>query len=201
MASPFSKVLVLDAMGVIYRVGDDVADLLVPFIREKGGIDDDAQIEAAYLKASLGEIDAAEFWRRVHVSPDLEDEYLMTLELSDELLEFLEAAATQFRRLACLSNDLSAWSRKLRKRFGLESYIARWYISGDLGVRKPDPNIYRRMLSDLAVTPADIVFVDDRLKNLRPAAELGMRTVHFNPAGSNGGDGHGSISRFSQLLR
>jgi hypothetical protein len=32
-----AKVLVLDAMGVIYSVGDDVVDLLCPFVREHGG--------------------------------------------------------------------------------------------------------------------------------------------------------------------
>lgn len=30
--------LALDAMGVLYSVGDDVADLLVPFVRQAGGL-------------------------------------------------------------------------------------------------------------------------------------------------------------------
>ena len=34
------KVLVLDAMGVIYSIEDDVGELLHPFILEKGGIKD-----------------------------------------------------------------------------------------------------------------------------------------------------------------
>ena len=46
--------LVLDAMGVIYETGDDVTDLLVPFIAEKGGTTDVADIEHAYHDASLG---------------------------------------------------------------------------------------------------------------------------------------------------
>lgn len=37
--------LVLDAMGVIYSVGDDVADLLCPFIEERGGESDRSRIE------------------------------------------------------------------------------------------------------------------------------------------------------------
>jgi hypothetical protein len=32
-----ASILVLSAIGVIYQVGDDAVDLLVPFIREKGG--------------------------------------------------------------------------------------------------------------------------------------------------------------------
>jgi hypothetical protein len=39
-------------------------------------------------------------------------------------------------RLACLSNDVSEWSKLLRERFGLSEYITDWFISADIGVRK-----------------------------------------------------------------
>ena len=61
------KIVVLDAMGVIYQVGDDVADLLYPFIIEKGGAADLAQISRFYIEASLGKITAADFWEAVVV--------------------------------------------------------------------------------------------------------------------------------------
>ena len=48
------KVLVLDAMGVIYSVRDDVKDLLCPFIAEKDGSKDTSKIERLYHSASLG---------------------------------------------------------------------------------------------------------------------------------------------------
>ena len=48
------KILALDAMGVIYPVGDDVKDLLYPFILEKRGVFDFAVVEKYYILASLG---------------------------------------------------------------------------------------------------------------------------------------------------
>ena len=54
------KILVLDAMGVIYSVGDDVRDLLCPFIEEKGGTKDVPKIERLYHSASLGNMSAAD---------------------------------------------------------------------------------------------------------------------------------------------
>jgi len=48
------KVLVLDAMGVIYPVGDDVRGLLYPFILEKRGVFDFAVIEN-YLNWQVSE--------------------------------------------------------------------------------------------------------------------------------------------------
>lgn len=200
MSHPSPKVLVLDAMGVIYRVGDDVAHLLIPFIRENGGRDDTAQIESAYTEASLGQISAAEFWKRVGISDALEDQYLQRLELSDGLPKMLEVVGERFDEVDCLSNDVAEWSRKLRTRFGLERHISRWYISGELGARKPSLEIYRHMLHDLNVAPDDVLFVDDRAKNLHAAAELGIQTVYFDPANNGNNGGHRTISSLSELV-
>ncbi len=63
------SVLVLDAMGVIYQSADDVVELLAPFIKNKGGISDLATVEKLYVRASLGELSAVQFWVAVGVSP------------------------------------------------------------------------------------------------------------------------------------
>ena len=83
-------VLVLDAMGVIYTAADDVAELLVPFVAERGGITDAAAIADQYTRASLGQMSAADFWHAVQVSPDAEDAYLARHRLTDGLLTFLD---------------------------------------------------------------------------------------------------------------
>ena len=49
-----NKILVLDAMGVIYQSCDDVEELLVPFIREQGSNIDKKIIEDHYIQASQG---------------------------------------------------------------------------------------------------------------------------------------------------
>lgn len=51
-------------------------------------------------------------------------------------------------------------------------------ISGTVGVRKPSREIYLHATRALGLDPADCVFVDDLTRNLGPAAELGMATVH-----------------------
>ena len=187
-------------MGVIYQVGDDVPDLLVPFILEKGGVEDVSAIEAAYREASLGLISAPEFWTRVGLRHDLEDEYLSRFSITADLPELLEGSAPRFERIYCLSNDVPEWSVKLRRRFGLEPYFSGWYISGDLGMRKPDAAIYAHVLADLGAEPAEVLFVDDRPKNLEPAAKLGMQTVCYDPEDTPMCCGHRSILRLTELL-
>ena len=70
-------VLVLDAMGVIYAAADDVEELSVTFVFENGELADGTTVARHYTRASLGEIDAATFWRAVGLSPRVEDEYLI----------------------------------------------------------------------------------------------------------------------------
>lgn len=200
MLTTVPQVLVLDAMGVIYQVGDDVTDLLVPFIREKSGTSDLQKIEAAYLNASLGQIDADEFWKQVELSPSLENEYLVRFTITTGLGDLLPVAITRFERIVCLSNDVSRWSRKLRQRYELEPHITGWYISGDLGVRKPDAGIYRHMLSDLGVTPSQVLFVDDRTRNLDAAAQLGIQTGYYNPSNSGSSNGHRTLNDLQELV-
>jgi putative hydrolase of the HAD superfamily len=193
------KTLVLDAMGVIYAVGGDVGELLCPFIHENGGLTDDREIKAIYHDASLGRLSAREFWERVKIDPALEDAYLLRHRLSDGLLDFLSQARPRFASIWCLSNDVSEWSRKLRERFGLTQRIDGFVISGDVGIRKPDVAIYERLLERTNVKASDIIFVDDRIRNLDAASGLGFETVVFGAAEGTS-ERHKGVASFSKLL-
>lgn len=173
--------LVLDAMGVIYKTHDDVRELLVPFIKEKGGITDTEKIEELYYHTSLGKWPSYEFWRSVHIDYNLEDEYLSLHKLSDGLIEFIAKASSIFRSISCLSNDVSEWSKKLRDQFQLDRYISKWFISADLKRRKPSYDIYKMFIEKSGYRPSETIFVDDREKNLQPARKLGFRVILFNP--------------------
>jgi epoxide hydrolase-like predicted phosphatase len=51
-------------------------------------------------------------------------------------------------------------------------------ISGEIGIRKPAPEMYELGAERIGVEPEACVFVDDLPFNLDPAASLGMATVH-----------------------
>jgi HAD superfamily hydrolase (TIGR01509 family) len=179
------SVLVLDAMGVIYRACDDVAELLVPFASGAGASVDATQIEAAYREASLGLITADAFWACVGLGASLEDAYLSGHQLRPGLLDLLERARDAYTEVWCLSNDVGRWSAKLRRSFGLERFFAGWVISGDVGARKPGPAIYEELVRRLG-SPADVLFVDDRPHNLAVPRALGWKVLHFAAPSSAG---------------
>ncbi|MEW9529392.1 HAD family hydrolase [Microbispora sp. NPDC049125] len=56
------------------------------------------------------------------------------------------------------------------------------FYSGRMGLVKPDPEIYRRVLAALGVDAGDVVFVDDRLDNIGGAEEAGIAGIHFRDA-------------------
>ena len=49
--------------------------------------------------------------------------------------------------------------------------------SAKIGLRKPDPRIYRMMVEALGVDPARCVYLDDLGVNLKPARDMGMITI------------------------
>lgn len=196
----FKFTLVLDAMGVIYRAGDDVAELLVPFIAEKNGTRSVDAIKNYYLSASLGNISANEFWLAVGLAPAVEDEYLLRHRLMPGLLGFIDKASEQFSSIHCLSNDVAEWSLKLRKRFGLETKITQWLISGDVRQRKPSQEIYEKLLETSNLAADRIIFVDDREKNLDAASEFGIKTIRFAPRPEDDQNSkHKKVSSFGEI--
>ncbi len=190
----------LDAMGVIYSVGDDVKDLLCPYIEEKGGSRDVSRIERLYLSASLGSMSASEFWKAVNLSPEVEDEYLRRHKLTDGLIDFLEEVKSRDYEVWCVSNDLSEWSKKLRARFGLDDYFRGFIVSGDVGIRKPSSAIFDYLLQRLDAKPPEVTFVDDQIRNLDAAAVLGFHTVLFAPSGGMLSKKHQVVATFGELL-
>lgn len=173
-----TPVVALDAMGVVYTAADDVAELLVPYLRELGCQLDDEAIEAIYTEGSLGRISSAELWERCGVAGN-DAEYCSRHELTPglgDLLTDLEAAGT---RVAVLSNDVSEWSVLLRERFDLTSWISDWVISGDIGIRKPDPRAYEALVRTLGVPAAEIHFFDDRPRNVDAARTAGLQSYVF----------------------
>ena len=173
--------LVLDAMGVIFKSADDVAELLIPFISETTGSSDEEAIQSAYIDASLGKVDPDEFWAQFHIPAESEDDYLSRHALNPGVLELLVFAKENKTPVWCLSNDVGRWSSKLRSNLGIAEYLAGSIISGDVGVRKPDRKIYEILIDHSGYKIDELLFIDDRERNVMAARDIGIETVLYKP--------------------
>jgi 2-haloacid dehalogenase len=52
-------------------------------------------------------------------------------------------------------------------------------VSGDEKTRKPYLHIYQTLISRFNIDPSTAVYIDDNVRNLHPAKELGLSTIHF----------------------
>ncbi|MFM2354666.1 MAG: hypothetical protein RLZZ528_402 [Pseudomonadota bacterium] len=55
----------------------------------------------------------------------------------------------------------------------------RHYISGKLGMIKPEPAIYAHVEADSGIEPGGLFFIDDRIDNIRAAEARGWQVHHF----------------------
>jgi len=93
-----------------------------------------------------------------------------------------DAVATLKRggvRTALLSNS---WGPETYDRRRFDELFDVLVISGEEGMRKPDPAIYALAADRIGLPYDELVFVDDLPHNLAPAAEAGIATIHHTSA-------------------
>lgn len=106
---------------------------------------------------------------------------LLSGDLRPEMVEALKRIKTKFKT-GCITNNLPA--NAIGSASGRSLYIAEVMVLFDhviestrIGLRKPDPRIYRMMTEALGVDPRHCVYLDDLGVNLKPAREMGMATI------------------------
>jgi putative hydrolase of the HAD superfamily len=93
--------------------------------------------------------------------------------------EAMQAAVRRARETGVRTGLISnSWGTRRYDRELLAELFDGIVISGEAGIRKPAREIYELGARAVGLEPAACVFVDDLPFNLKPAAALGMATVH-----------------------
>ncbi len=105
---------------------------------------------------------------------------LFRMRLEEPMFAAVAAAKEAGFRTGLLSNS---WGTDVYPRERFTGLFDEVVISGEVGLRKPDPAIFELMTKLIRVPPQESVFVDDHPGHLQVALEHGMATVlHRNPA-------------------
>jgi putative hydrolase of the HAD superfamily len=106
---------------------------------------------------------------------------LLSGHLRPEMVEALRHVAAKFKT-GCITNNLPA--NAIGSLGGRSIYVAEVMAmfdhvieSAKIGLRKPDPRIYRMMTDALGADPEACVYLDDLGVNLKPARDMGMATI------------------------
>jgi len=137
-------------------------------------------------------LDAGRSWREaidmlVAIHPDRRDLIVAYDERWAEMLggpiEGTLEVLTDLRgagiRLAALSNWSAEKFPVARARYPFLDWFETIVISGEVGLVKPDPRIFRHLLERTRLVAASTVFVDDSPANVSAAADHGLTAVLF----------------------
>lgn len=94
--------------------------------------------------------------------------------------EMLQRLKRSGIRMAVVSNHYR-WLRGEMERLGLAPYFETMVISEEVGVEKPDPAIMRIALSEIALEPADSLYVGDHPYDVLCAGRAGMDCAWIAP--------------------
>ncbi|MBF0279382.1 MAG: HAD family phosphatase [SAR324 cluster bacterium] len=81
---------------------------------------------------------------------------------------------------------LTNWSKEkfpiARNRFDFLQKFDGILVSGEVGLKKPDPKFFQLLFQTYSFEALGSVFIDDSLENIEAAQQLGMHGIHFKNA-------------------
>jgi putative hydrolase of the HAD superfamily len=137
---------------------------------EKGELSDDA-----FLKETV-------FFKERSFTPS---EFLQAVRAQSKWLPggaknvIAAARAHSGLKMAMLNNESGPLNDYRIETFGLTEYFDGFFCSAYLGMRKPDPRIFRAGTAMLHFQPEECAFVDDRENNCAAAAGVGMHAIQY----------------------
>lgn len=137
-------------------------------------------------EASVGKADAEDIWRWIGQELKLSNQALDTLrqdywrgdQVDYELIETIRTLKGNYKT-ALLSNAWPSLRAAIEGQWKFDDAFDVMVISAEVGMVKPDPEIYLYALDQLQVEPSNAVFVDDFQENIDGARAVGMHAIHF----------------------
>ncbi|WP_165779288.1 HAD family hydrolase [Brumimicrobium salinarum] len=111
---------------------------------------------------------------------------MMLLDLPKERLTFLTTLKQNYN-LVLLSNTntihLDHFAKELKAKHqidSLDSFFKKTYFSCNMGMRKPDQEIFKEVCKDSNFNPSETIFIDDSIQHVEGAKEAGIKAHHLN---------------------
>lgn len=138
-------------------------------------------------RAAVGEAAAEDVWRGLAERHGLTREERSELErdfwagdtVDRDLVEVIRGLQPQYRT-ALLSNAWPDLRDLIENQWGFADAFDEIVISAEVGLAKPNPEIYQLTLGRLQVDPEQAVFIDDFQENVEAAREARLHAIHFH---------------------
>jgi FMN phosphatase YigB (HAD superfamily) len=110
----------------------------------------------------------------------------MILDVPESVVSLLESLQGKYR-LFLLSNTnaihiplaMAKWSEVASADFN--SCFEKVHLSYEMGMRKPNVEIFEAVCKEHGLTPSKTLFIDDSIQHIEGARQLGLQTIHLTP--------------------
>lgn len=97
--------------------------------------------------------------------------------------EIIERLQKQGFTLALLSNHGKEWAEYCERKYSYHKFFRHVVYSFQVGLTKPNKEIFLLVLKKLQVKPQECLFIDDYINNITIAQDMGFNTIQFKSAG------------------
>ena len=180
------KILLLDVGGVLIKLNwkNFFKTLDIPEVLNGVDVRRWFDLDSKHKLLEKGLVDFHEFYEDFasHFSlkcqkEDFEKAWNSILEGTHEGLDSLLEGAKKRVPLKVLSNTNKVHF-DLYSTWGPFKNFDQFFLSFELGLRKPEKEIYKIVLEETKVRPEEILFVDDLDQNLKEAKAMGLKTEY-----------------------
>lgn len=173
-----NELIIFDCFGVIF--GE-----IAPVIFERYFPEDKAaeMKEKYFVPGDLGEITLDEIFDAMAEEIGIERERLIKewnelIILNKEIIPVIEKLKKEYT-VILLSNAPLGFAEKIINEEGLGYLFDKMFISCNLKMAKPDPEIYLHCVNSFGKKFDKVYMIDDNPKNLSPLPNLGITPIHF----------------------
>ncbi|MFZ1248941.1 MAG: HAD family phosphatase [Candidatus Saccharimonadales bacterium] len=168
-------------------IADDPGDdFLLGLLRKIGATDQQAQeiYNGTMRQLIVGTISEAEYWHQLRqqynltVHENMSDEFKAWRGLikNENVLQLVDEARHASIRPALLTNVIEPTYNVLEQGGNYKKFDE-IIASCRVGLAKPQPEIYALALERMGTTAERSLFIDDKLRNIQPARDLGFHTI------------------------
>ena len=137
-----------------------------------------------------GRLSGEEYWRSIlqHYGLEKSDSKVTNLiqedvkswtQINDSMIQFIKENRGRLHKLAIISNMTRDCLVFMKKHFQWLKLFDELIFSCELGMNKPDTQIYEACLSRIEMPPQECLFVDDSVENVNGAMKSGIEVIHF----------------------
>lgn len=122
----------------------------------------------------------AKFPEHEHLIRAYRKNYLDTIgSVNNDVVALLKEAKNRGIRLYAASNWNDETFELARPRMTFLNLFDGLYVSGFVGIVKPDPTFFSSMMVHFGFAAQEAIFIDDNEANIESAQRLGIASIHF----------------------